>query len=382
MIRLSRAACVGLCAVLAVACTLISPAFARYSNSDSIEVVFGDSSAVLEQTMADPTADAVYDFGVYDGLSQEPFTHTLCICDDAPLSGFLRFDFDAASPRGAVAVWIEPQYYTQQRDGGYVVSASDGNLQIPFELMFSSPLTATDCVVTLNVSWYPNDGTEPTLFATYLVTLAPDTVGEGDAAVLGGDTAMLTDSSVAAQVTVPADRTGVLLAQGTSLDGAFAAGTRYFTQAYPQGVTLLRDSALYVTHDGTETVLLDISDSSSVTLTAGVSDAWCDTRTLTPQAAGLTASCDETVVSASRAVTVTLNTDAADLTWRIDRYRGGALIPLTTGADLTVTPSGQTLTVEAPTGQLPAGAYRLTVTRTHLGYPVEETFVWFFIDYR
>lgn len=386
MIRFGRTACVALCAVITVAaCALISPSFARYSNSTSTDVVVGDPSAVAEQTMSAVPDAAVYDFGICDqGVNVEEFSHTLRILDDAPLSGFLKFSFDPDSVDD-VTVLIDHAYYAQERNGGYLVSASDGDLQIPFSLIFSSPITATDCVVTLNVSWYPNDGTEPTLFATYLVTLAPDTVGEGDAAFLGGDTAMLTPSTVAAQVTVPADRTGVLLAQGDTLDAPFTAGTRYFTKAYSQGVTLLRDSPLYLTHDGsTETVLLNIPATDSVNLTAGVSETWKNSKTnLTPQAASLTASCSGTaVVSASRPLAVSLNADAAGLTWHVHRYSGGTLTPVTIGTDLTVTASDHTLTVAAPTGKQPAGAYRLTVTRNHSGYPVEETTLWFFIDYR
>lgn len=384
MIRFGRTACVALCAVITVAaCALISPSFARYSNSASTDVVVGDPSAVAEQTMSAVPDAAVYDFGICDqGVNVEEFSHTLRILDDAPLSGFLKFSFDPGSV-GDVTVLVNQAYYTQERDGGYLVSASDGDLQVPFSLMFSSAPT-TDRVAVLNVSWYPNDGDEPTLFATYLVALAPSAEGAGDTTFLGGDTALLTPSTVAAQVIVPADRTGVLLAQGDTLDAPFTAGTRYFTNAYPQGVTLLRDSALYLTYKGTETVLLNIPATDSVTLTAGVSETWKNSKTnLTPQAASLTASCSGTaVVSASRPLAVSLNADAAGLTWHVHRYSGGVLALVDLGTDLTVTVSDHTLMVAAPTGKQPAGAYRLTVTRNHSGYPVEETSVWFFIDYR
>ena len=380
MIRFGRTACVALCAVITVAaCVLISPAFARYSNSTSTDVVVGNPSAVAEQTMSADTM--VYDFGICNqNADAEEFSHTLRILDDAPLSGFLKFSFDHDS-LGDVAVLVDHAYYTQERDGGYLVSASDGDLQVPFSLMFSSVPT-TDRVAVLDVSWYPNDGDEPTLFATYLVALAPSAEGAGDTTFLGGDTALLTPSTVAAQITVPADRTGVLLAQGDTLDATFTAGTRYFTKTYPQGVTLLRDSALYLT--STDMVLLNIPATDSVTLTAGVSETWKNSKTnLTPQAASLTASCDGTaVVSASQPLAVSLNADAADLTWHVHRYSGGVLTPVDLGTDLTVTASDHTLTVAAPTGKQPAGTYRLTVTRTYFGYPVEETTLWFFIDYR
>lgn len=407
---LNRLLTLGLCvAVTVTVLSLFTPAFARYSNVASTAAVYGYTGlSPVEQTMSPDTA--VYDFGIYSSdADRTAFTHTVRICEDGPVEGVLRFYWDETTRTNKdILVYIENGYYTSMSSSGYTdytVSAADGNLQVPFSLLFPSASLATDRVAELEVSWYPADGDEPTLFARYLLTVPADS--EGTAPVfVAEDSAFLTDRLLRVAVTTPADHTGVLLAPA---DGTFAVGTRCFWDAYPHGVTLLRESAVFIPREGDSIRLLmdlsaHLSDDSPVSLTVGVSDTVSDTLTCAPLTSvkPLTVAMSDAVglVTASEPLTVTLTEAASfrdsdwsrtgdtpgDLTWQVQRYAEGALHPVAVEEDLSVTAtqteSGGTFTVSSLDGAALPGTYLLTVTQYYYDYPVLETPIWIFIDYR
>lgn len=408
---LNRLFLLGLCAAVSLtALSLFAPAFARYSNAASSTAVYGDTAlSPAGQTMFPHTG--VYDFGVYSrNADRSEFSHTVRICEDGPVSGTLRFYWDEITrTQKDVMVYIENDYYTSMSSSGYTdytVSAADGNLQIPFSLLFTAAFPTADRVAQLEVSWYPADGDEPTLFARYLLTVNTAAAEGAAPAFIAADTAFLTDRLLQVAVTTPAEHTGVFLADA---NGTFAAGTRYFGDAYPHGVTLVRDSAVYLPREGDSTRLLmdlsaHLSDDSPVSLTVGVSDALQSTLSCTPLTAvkPLTVTTDDAsgLVTGQKTLTVTL-TEAAtfrdsdwshtgdtpnDLTWQVRRYADGGLQPIAVGEDLTLTvtqtANGGTFKIAAPDGLASPGTYLLTVTQSYYGYPVLETPVWFFIDYR
>lgn len=404
----SKSLLAGLCAAVIAAVSLCSPIYARYTNIASTVVKYEPSSTTGKTTTL--SADtAIYDFGVWTpDVDEMAFTHTVCIVD-TPHSGVLRFSWDDTTrSRRDMAVDIDSKYYTAVQNSGYTdytVSADAGVVHIPFSLIFANPTTRR--VATLDVSWYPDGGNEPTLFARYLVTVMPD-VAQGTVApaFVEGDTHFITDRLLQLVVTTPADSAGV---QVTPTDGAFAAGSRYFNDTYPRGVTLVRDSAVYIERKGNSNRLLmylssPFTDNDAVSLTVGVSDTLFSTFSCAPIADTtlLTVAYSDAVgvVSADQPLTITL-TEAAglrdsnwsstgnapvDLTWTIQRRVGNTLIPVAVGETLTVsmkqTSNGGTLTVSASDGKQAPGTYLLTVTQTYDGYPVLETPIWFFIDYR
>ena len=404
-----KALLMGLCvAVTATAVSLFSPTYARYNNVASTAVRYDSSSATMEHTTL--SADtAVYDFGVWTPDADEmTFEHTLRIADTQPISGVMRFSWDDTT-RGLrdMAVYIESEYYTAEQNSGYTdytVSAADGDLELPFALIFATPTTQR--VATLDVSWYPDGSAEPTLYARYLLAVVPENSTSVTApAFVEGDTRFMTNRLLQVAVTTPADSDGVQIAP---TEGAFTADTRYYNDIYPQGVTLVRDSAVYVTRKGDSSrLLMDLSshltDNTPVSLTVGVSDALQSTLSRTPVAdtAPLSVSADNAAfVVSTTPLTITL-TEAAglrdsnwssvgnsptDLTWTVQRRAGNTLVPVTVGENLTVTvtqtESGGILTVSAPDGKQAPGTYLLTVTQTYHDYPVFETPIWFFIDYR
>mgnify|MGYP003301255154 CR=1 FL=1 len=369
-------------------------------------MTYGCTDALLGETLSADTK--IYDFGVYNrDVDVGEFTHTVRIRHGAPVSGVLRFSWDDTTCINKdISVYIDSRYYTAVQNSGYTdytVSAVNGDLQIPFSLMFSSPAAR---VAVLNVSWYPNEGNEPTLFARYLLTVSAEDAKGSTPTFVAKNTAFLTDRLLQVEVTTPADHTGVLLAP---TDGTFAAGTRYCNATCANGTTLLRDSVLFVPREGDSTRLyLDLSahlwDNSPLRLSVGTSDTFSDTLSCTPPAntPALTVALSNSgsIVTADEPLTITLTEAAAlrdsnwsqsgntpaDITWQIWRREGDTLRSVTVGASLTATAEqsadGGTITVAAPNGAQPAGSYVLVVTQRYHDYPVLETPIWFFIDYR
>lgn len=404
---LCRALLVGLCALTAViAPSLISPSFARYSNTASTTALYGRTDVLQGQTLSADTE--IYDFGVYNReVDVSEFAHTIRIRHSAPLSGVLRFSWDDTTRVNKdIAVYIDSHYYTAMQNSGYTdytVSAANGDLQIPFSLMLSSPAAR---VAVLDVSWYPDEGDEPTLFARYLLTVSAEDAKGTSPTFVAKNTTFLTDRLLQVEVTTPADHAGVLLMPD---DGTFAVGTRYYNDACANGATLLRDSALFVPREGDSTRLYvdlsaHLSDNNPMSLCVGLSDTMSDTLSCTPLAdtAALTVALSNGggIVTADEPLTITLTEAAAlrdsdwshtgnnlaDITWKLWRRDGDTLRSVTVGESLVVTAvqsaNGGTLTVAVPNNTQPAGTYVLAITQYYNGYPVLETPVWFFIDYR
>jgi hypothetical protein len=398
---LDRLLVLGACAALGVvSLSLCAPAFGRYSNSATISTMYGNTDMTpTEQTLSSDIC--VYDFGVYThDVDADEFAHTLRISDEAPLSGMLRFAWDDVTRTNKdIAVYIDDAHYESVQNSGYAdytVSAADGDLHVPFSLLFSSP--ATDRVAMLDVSWYPDGADEPTLFARYLLAIAPeDVVGT----FVRDDTMFLSDCLLQVSMEIPADCTGAVLVPAA---GAFAAGTRYFGTAHPMGATLLRDSAVFVTpNEGNTQLLMDLSaslaDDDPFSLTVGEDTMTCSPLTsVRPLTVAL--SDPSGLVTASQSLTITLTeidafrdsdwlhtgTHPTDLVWQVQRYEDGVLHPIATADMLTVTAAqtatGGTIEVAVADDLPPAGTYMLMVTQCYYGYPVLETPIWFFIDYR
>lgn len=404
---LRRTWLMGLCAVTVVASLLlITPSFARYRNTASTAVTYGRTDTLFGQTLSADTE--MYDFGVYDhGVDTSEFAHTVRIRHSAPLSGVLRFSWDDTTRANKdIAVYIDSCYYTAVQNSGYTdytVAALDGDLQIPFSLIFASPVAR---VAVLDVSWYPDESDEPTLFSRYLLTVSGGNVTSAIPTFVEENTVFLTNRLLQVEVSIPAHYAGVLM---TPADNTFSAGIRYYNDVCPNGATLLRDSALFVPRQGDSTRLYvdlsaHLSNNTPVSLRVGVSDIWCDTLSCTPlantEAFTVSLNNDVGIVTATEPLVITLTQPVAmrdsdwshtgntpaDVTWQILRREGSALQPVKVGQSLTVTVSqsanGAMLTLAAPHGTQSAGTYVLVLTQYYYGYPVLEIPVWFFIDYR
>lgn len=390
---------VSLCAVAAVlACSLVTPTYARYANVAHSMVTYGNTD--LRENMSLSADTEEYDFGVYDGdADRSEFAHTLRITGDAPVEGILRFSWDDTTRANKdMAVYIDSAYYTSVQNSGYAdytVSAADGDLQIPFSVMFSSP---SPRVAVLNVSWYPEGEDEPTLFARYRLAVADEDADGDIPAFVAAETAYVNNRLLQVAVTTPAVYAGVQL---TPADGVFAAGTRYFSDTCPKGATLLRDSALFVPREGdTARVYVDTKQSVTALRVAASDTLYSDVTMPSTVEAALTVSLSNAagLLSTTQPLTITLTEgasmrdgnwshtgDPADLTWQMWRREDGTLHPVAVGEHLAVTAaqneSGGTLTVTTD-GKQPAGTYLLLVTQYYQGYPVLKTPIWFFIDYR
>lgn len=396
----SRAICIGMVVVVLLACSLIAPTMARYSNIDSITAVYGNTGSYLTgQTL---TADAeVYDFGVYTRDSDaSAFGHTVCVADTAPVSGVLRFSWDTATRSYKdVTVHIDHEHYTDVLNSGYVdytVSTADNRLEIPFSLLFST--VSVTRVAELTVSWYPDGGDEPTLFARYLLALVAEDASGSAPAFVAENTAYITDRLLQVEVTAPDDSAGVWI---SPVGDVFPAGSRYCSTAYPDGVTLLRDSAIFIERTAAVARLYVEAPAVDAVRAATSEMQYSDftsLRSSSVTALAVSLSDDAGVLSAAAPLTVTLTEgtsfrdshwgqrgETVDLTWQIFRRVGGSLQPVAVGESLAVavaqTANGGTLTLTTD-GDLPAGTYLLAVTQYYYGYPVLKTPIWFFVDYR
>ena len=385
---LSKVLCVGLCVVLLLAVSLVTPAMARYSKTAYTATLYGDGDGFLYgQTLC--ATPFVYDFGVYTrGADDSTFTHTVRVVDTALTSGILRFSWDDTTRVNKdISVEIDSEYYTSVQNSGYfdyTVAAENGVLEIPFSLLFSSPAPRT---ATLDVSFYPDGSDEPTLFARYLLTVVDEETTAAAPAFVAEHTSFLSDTLLMATVTTPEN--GVWLSPA---DGTFAAGTRYCTASSANGAVLVRDSAIYLPRTAdTASVYVDLSatmrDTRPVSLRVAASDtAYSDTACTPAAHSALSVSLSDAagVLSAQRPLTVTLTAASAlqNFNWQVFRRVDDALIPVTVGEHFTVTAAQNTLTLAAPDGTQPAGTYLLVVTQYHNDYPVLETPIWFFIDYR
>ena len=387
----------------------IQPTWARYNNTTRVSVIYG-SEKEMEQTLSENPA--VYDFGCWTREVSEEFESTILLKSETSLEGTLRLELDSFSRTNAeISVWVDPQQYVSAHTGGYTdytIFAPDGRLEFPFALIFSSNPT-TGRVATLDVSWYPSGSDRATLFARYLLTLDPVQPTTTDSTFLRDDTCFMAKDMVQVSVNTPSECDGVVLGCGTDLSSAFAKGTRYFTPQYPNGVTLLRESVVYLPRQAdVSSVTVDFSavslEKSDLSITAGLSSDACNTLALSAADIAapfaLSASNPAMIVSQAQPLALDLSmtsaltdaawnsagTGAAEFTWRVQHLSEGVFTDVVLDEHLTVTTSqtaeGGTLTVSAPTGECPAGTYRLVFSLTHNGYELVHSTTWFFVDYR
>lgn len=393
-----------LCAVLLTSLMIasIGVATARYRQDPLTSTVYGES------TETETTLDVerrVYDFGAWTTGGQDPAA-IIVLHQSTPLNGGLRFTLDDTSAaKRDISVFTE--WGVKGSDGLYAVNDQDGHAELPFSLLVAT--STRSGVVQLDVEWIPDGESEPTLSARYLLTLNPHELCADVEAppAIGNVTEFLTDEQLYLSLQPPATAAGLILANGPTLTDAFAAGLCYHTPLYPQGVTLLQDSTIYLPTDGSDSqeLLLDFNRSLTepVRLTAGVSDGYLATTTQTPTDKRATLDVvteGVPLVNTARLWSVTVKETAAfrdavwnngvqegaQLTVKMRRLTNGAFVDVSSNEDLvlsfTQTENGGTVTVAAPTGVQPAGTYQLVFTQTWNGYPLFAESVPFFIDYR
>lgn len=388
----------------------IHPIYARYKNTTHTSAVFGYETVPIASTL---TADtAVYDFGCWNEANSAEFADTIHLYGAGALSGTLRLQLDTVSAINAeIVVLADGAYDSSNINSGYSdyrLSAADGHIVFPFYLLFGSRVT-TDRVATLDVSWYPDGSNEPTLFAHYFWAMNPLTDAAASNVYFSSAPALVSPTLLRASLYTPAQDFGVMLGLGSTCSAPFARGTRYYIPTYPQGVTLLRDSPLCLERQAdVSTILMNLSahtaSHSTFSVTAGVSATAGQTASVSTAGASVPLSVSLSdpagVVSMENSLTVTLSTpapftdgawnaagsEAAQLTWQLQRLSDGVYTPISPDAHLTMavqqTADGGTLTIGAPTGIQPAGTYRLILTMTYDGYVIAHTKVDFFIDYR
>lgn len=379
--------------LLAVALSTLGIARARYNREDMLSVVYGESHDQKNTLSAE---GEVYDFGVWSlGDSDENFTHTVVISAAQALSGRLTFSWDSetAEKKDVTAAPAE-----------VAVNEADGLLEYPFSLTLVSTRSER---ATLTVEWIPEGESEATLSARYLVSLNPysATAQAGvNTPALSEEAGFLSKEMLKLSATAPDGAQELMLATGSSLTAGFAAGVKYFTSEYPQGVELLRSSVICLPcENGALNTVLDLTaqgNGSPLTVSLGESTTSCISAVYTPLSeSALSVSLSDSVLSHVSPLTVTVSEAAAlsdsvwnngsggaQLSWRVERYAGGEYSAVSLSENFTASTthaaSGGLIVFRAPTGEQAAGAYRLTVTQSYNDLSINEKTQWFFIDYR
>ncbi len=395
-----------LCVVIALVTLLssIGVAYGRYNRVVFSSVVCGAPQADASTLTADKK---IYDFGCWQLGQTGGFAHTVILEQNEPLQGTLRFVWDVETVDKADITALPTGEYSGS-GGVYTINEADGRLEFPFALFFSS---TTRCgSAYLDVELIPQGQTAATASARYLVMLNPYSVGQsvGNAVpAVSNNTAFLTDRLMRLCALAPGSCGGVVLAAGANVTDTFAAGTVYYNNAHPRGVTLVQDSVLYLPANQEGMVDAVIAwpqtPAQQVQLAVGVSQTNFTLTRQTPAAAtaAIELSAKGTpVVSRTGGATITLqvpdtlpdsqwntqNGSVAELTWQVQRLQGGQFTDVACGTDLVAavmqTATEGTITVTAPTGRQPAGTYRLKCTQHYNGCSIATAETWFFIDYR
>ena len=400
---------IGALAVLSVlTCVVFSTgvSLARYVNSTTVSAVYAPPPEA--DTLA--STARVYDFGCWNLGDADDCDAVIRLTGAVPLKGTLRFTWDAVTANAKDIAVVADGFNAS--NGAYAINEADGRLDFPFSLLISG--TTRVGVATLDVTWTPDGKTEPTLSACYLVALNPSaasgSLGGVAAQFVHDDTGFVTGDLLYAVLDVPGTYAGAMIAPGLNLNKTFSVGTQYFTDAYPQGVTLLRASALYLPADDHQArALIDVGDhtngTAAVNFAVGVSQTQYSVTSQTPTAdpAPVTVSHgtgDPIISTETKSLVFTLKEAAAlcdtawnqeptankALTWSVERLVSGKWTTVTTNEHIAVTAkqtaTGGTITVSAPKGTAPAGTYRLVTAQTYLGYDVYHTTTYFFVDYR
>lgn len=392
--------------VLVCAFNSVGIAYARFNKSAMYSIICGKESKD-DSTL---TADCmVFDFGFWQTGNTENFAHTVVLESESALNGKLRFVWDdtTASNNDIIVV---PDGSVSGTSGEYTVSEGDGRLDFPFSLVFSP--TRRSGVAFFDVLWIPTGASEAAASARYLITLNPESMAAGNSGKISfvdSKTKFLTNDMLQISVTIPDNVQGAMFSVGSSLLNKFNAGTVYYTDNYSQGVKLLKDSILYLPKDSSGKInclvnLYEHTSDSSINITAGITSTNYVTTSQTPtndsSALSLKLSNDEPILSHTNPLKFVIKEPSAlrdnawnssgstkaDVVWQIERFINGNYEDVEFSDDFTVvvsqTASGGNLTVSAPTGDQPAGTYRLTVTQNYNGYLTGHKTIIFYIDYR
>ncbi len=373
----------------------IGVASARYQKNAMASTVYGSIPADPSTLSA---AGSTYDFGCW--TSGDALESTIILEGAAPLKGTLRFSFDGVTAeKKDIALQIGSDSAKE-----YAVNEADGRLDLPFSLVLSAQNRSGSA--HLDVEWIPAGAAEATLSARYLITLNAETLcaGAENAPTFEDAGGFLTNDLLHLPLKMPAGGEGILLAQGATLSGKFPAGICYYTKAYPRGVTLLRDSALYLPRNesGAEDLLIRRNGKGSVEdvqFTAGSSDQYQAATTLTPkkEQASLTVSGGkDPIIDGQKSLTLTISeasslkdsvwndgaTSGAQLSWELQKLSDGKFTEIAQSAQPKITAEGGKLEISVPGGKQPAGTYQLILKQTYNGYPIHASTVRFFVDYR
>ncbi len=394
--------------VLLIFCVMwgcIGVATARYHTEIFTATVYGTKPTPAYSTLGAETT--VYDWGDWSSDTEEDPTATIVFDQQEPLRGVLQFSFDRTTEQ-VRDVFLFSDWGVPSTGGMYTVRDEDGHVELPFSVLITDRERSGQIV--LDVAWTPEGEDTPTLTSRYLLTLQPQQlcgVAETPPS-FGSTTEFLTDRLLHLSLQPPATASGVMLTNGSLLSDTFAAGLRYYTKQYPQGVLLLHDSTVYLPTDGSDTqeILLDIDRKGStapVKIGAGAAEGYLATTTQTPAAAATSLQISTEglpLVSATRSWTVTVTEAAvfrdamwnnrlqegAQLTFTLERLTDGRFVPVEPNGDLTFTvaqtENGGTVTVAAPTAKQPAGTYQLRIEQAWYGYSLYSDILTFFIDYR
>lgn len=391
------------CFLLLGAAMIPGNTYGRYANSTTVSVVHGGQMESVSTLSVDT---AVYDFGCWNvGDNADELTHVIRLESESPLSGTLRFKWDdQTAEKNDLNVLVES---IPGSEGKYSIQAENGRLEVPFSIVCTG--TTRSGIAVLDVEWIPQRAEKAACSARYLLALNPTVAGSEESVVFAEETGFLSNNWLQLSLTVPETYAGVRFAPGLKLSNTFAVGTTYFTDRYPQGVTLLRDSELFLPReaDGMVSAVIDTGAHTAgtpVNFVAGLSDTYSSNTSQTPTVQGTALTVElshpAAVITAEQPLTVTLtepaklrdtawNTDDGGecvLTWRVERLVDGTYVDLQTGDGLTVTAaqttSGGTLVFDAGEGRAVPGTYRLVLNQTYRGYTVTDAAVSIFVDYR
>ncbi len=382
--------------MLGIGLSSIGVASARYQKNAMVSAIYGEIPADPSTLSA---AGSTYDFGCWS-RGGDDLDSTIILKGASPLKGTLRFSFDGVT---AEKKDIALQIGSDSRKE-YVVEEADGRMDLPFSLIISAQNRSGSA--HLDVEWVPAGAEKATLSARYLITLNPAALcaGAESAPTFEEAGGFLTNDLLHLPLKMPAGGEGILLAQGANLSGEFPAGICYYTKAYPRGVTLLRDSVLYLPRNasGAEDLLIRREGKGAVEavkFTAGSSDQYQAATTLTPKTeeASLTVSGgNEPIVNGEKSLTLTVSeasslkdsawndgaTSGAQLSWELQKLSNGKFEKITPSAQLKITAKVGKLEISVPGGKQPAGTYQLILKQTYNGYPIHASTVRFFVDYR
>ena len=385
---------IALCALilLAIAISFSGAAYARYNKTSVCSVIYGES---CEEKSTLSEEGKIYDFGVWRSGSANALTHTLVLQDSEALRGKLTFSWDAETAEaGDVALEAGIAERT--------VSEDNGAYSMPIVLHTTSTRSA---VATLDIKWTPESAYEAPLTARYRVALNPE-VSVSQPPAFGSATDFISKELLLLEASVPNGSGGLIVTPGEGFAQNFKSGTKYYNSTYPQGVTLLSDSAIYLPGEGGNvSAVFDVTENGiadTFKLCVGTSTSNYAVSTLTPKSdAALSVTADsDAILSHTNPFTVsiteaaslhdvtwnTADSGSAQLSWSIERLVDGEYVTVSTGDDLTAklerTSFGGSITLGVPTGEQAAGTYRIRIIQKYNGLKIGQITKWFFIDYR